>query len=64
MPLLPVQPPVAVQLVAFVVLQVSVDEPPLATVVGLAANVSVGAGTTVSVALWLPLPPIPVQVSV
>jgi len=41
---LPDQPPVAVQLVALVLFHVKVDAPPLATVVGFAVNVSVGAG--------------------
>jgi len=40
----PVQPPAAVQAVAFVEVQVSVDAAPLATVVGFAARVTVGAG--------------------
>jgi len=39
-----------VQLVAFVELQVRVDEPPLATLVGLALSVRPGRGTTVTVA--------------
>ena len=40
---LPDQPPVAVQLLAFVVDQLSIAEPPLATVVGLALRLTVGA---------------------
>ena len=40
----PDQPPDAVQLVALAVLQVSVEEPPLDTVLGFALNVRVGAG--------------------
>ncbi len=60
----PLQPPEAVQLVALVELQVSVELPPLATLVGLAVSVTVGAGTIVTVALALPLPPVPVQVNV
>jgi hypothetical protein len=60
----PVQPPEAVQLVALVELHVRLDVPPLATLVGLAVNVTVGTGATVTVALWLPLPPVPEQVSV
>jgi hypothetical protein len=63
----PLQAPLAVQLVALVDDQVSVDAPPLATVVGDAPIVTVGAGVTavtVTVADWLPLPPVPVQVSV
>jgi hypothetical protein len=63
---IPFQAPLAVQLVALVDAQVSVDEPPLATVVGEALIVMVGAGVvlTVTVADWLALPPVPVQVSV
>ena len=53
----PVQPSVALQLVALVELQVSVDAAPLATVVGLALSVTVGAGTTVTDALWVTVPP-------
>lgn len=62
--LAPVQPPEAVQLVAFVEFQVSVAEAPLATLVGLTLSVTVGAGTAVTVTLWFALPPTPVQVSV
>jgi hypothetical protein len=43
----PVQPPEAVQDVALVELQVSVDEPPTATTVGLALRVAVGGTATV-----------------
>jgi hypothetical protein len=39
----PVQPPEAVQPVAFVELQVSVEDPPLPMFAGLALNVTVGA---------------------
>jgi hypothetical protein len=39
----PVQSPLAVQLVAFALLHVSVELPPLATLVGETLNVSVGA---------------------
>jgi hypothetical protein len=42
----PDQPPDAVQLFAFVVLQLNVEFAPLATVVGLALSVNVGAGVT------------------
>ena len=57
-------PPVPVQEVALVELQVSVDAAPLATEVGFAVNVTVGAGTTVTVAVaTLLVPPVPVQVS-
>lgn len=60
----PVQPPDAVQLVALVDDQVRVDEAPVARLVGFAASVTVGAGTTVTVADWLAVPPVPVQASV
>jgi hypothetical protein len=46
---LPAQPPDAVQAVASVELQVRVEEPPLAMLVGVAVNVTVGGGTTVTV---------------
>ena len=39
---LPDQPPEAVQLLAFVVDQLSIADPPLATVVGLALTLTVG----------------------
>ena len=42
--LLPLHPPAAVHAVAFVVDQESSDVPPVATVVGVAVNVTVGAG--------------------
>jgi hypothetical protein len=58
-------PPVAVQEVALVELQVSVDIPPLAIDVGLADNVAVGLGAIVTVAdMALLVPPVPVQVNV
>jgi hypothetical protein len=61
--LLPAQPPEAVQDVAFVEDQVSVDDPPLATDVGFAEIDMVGAGSnTVTVADALCDPPDPVQV--
>ena len=45
-------------------LHVSVELPPLATEVGFAVNVTVGAGTTVTVAVaTLLVPPVPVQVN-
>lgn len=63
--LLPVQPWEAVQEVAFVEDQVSVEAAPLVTVVGLAASETVGAGeVTDTVAVWVALPPVPVQTSV
>ena len=56
--------PLAVQLVAFVLLQVSVLEPPTLIVVGLAVNVRVGGmALTTTVAFLETLPPNPVQVS-
>jgi hypothetical protein len=62
--LLPLQLPDAVQDVAFVEVQVSVDAAPLATDVGFAVNVTVGAGSTVTVAVaTLLVPPAPVQVN-
>lgn len=60
----PLQPPEAVQVVAFVELQVSTDVLPLASAVGLAVSVTVGTGTTVTVADCRPVvPPGPVHVS-
>jgi hypothetical protein len=53
-----------VQEVALVADQVNVELPPLATVLGLAAKVTVGAGeVTDTVADCVALPPVPVQVS-
>ena len=61
----PLQPPEAVQAVAFVDDQARDDVAPLLTVVGLAARVSVGAGeVTDTVADCTALPPLPIQVSV
>ena len=63
-PLVPDQDPDAVQEVAFVADQVSVELPPLATVLGLADKVTTGAGgVTETVADWLALPPPPEQAS-
>ena len=45
----PLQPPEAVQDVALVEVQVSVDDPPLAMVGGLAVRVAVGTGLVVTV---------------
>ncbi len=56
--------PEAVQDVAFVVLQVRVDVPPEATLVGLAVKVTAGAGLTVTVTELEAVPPAPVQASV
>ena len=62
---LPFQPPEAVQEVVLVEDQVSVAAAPLATVLGLAAKVTVGAGAmTVTVVDCAELPPDPVQVNV
>jgi hypothetical protein len=61
--LLPVQAPEAVHEVAFVADQVNVELPPLATVLGLAAKATVGAGeVTETVADCDALPPLPTQV--
>ena len=67
--LLPVQLPDAVQAVALVDVQVSVDESPDATVVGTAVIVSVGGwdppdgGTTPAITVPAAVPPAPLQVS-
>ena len=62
----PLHPPEAVQLVALADDQVSVDVPPLATLVGLALSETVGTegAETVTVADCDAEPPAPVQVSV
>ena len=60
----PDQAPEAVHEVALVADQVNVELAPLATVLGLAAKVTVGAGdVTETVADCVALPPVPVQVS-
>ena len=56
----PVQPPLAWQAVALVEVQVSVEEPPAATEVGLAVNVAMGTTLTVTDTVELD-PPAPVQ---
>lgn len=61
---LPDHPPEAVQLVALVEDQLSVELPPLETVAGLAVSVTVGACSTVTVADWEAEPPAPLQVRV
>jgi hypothetical protein len=64
--LAPLQPPVAVHVVALVELHVSVAAPPAAIGFGLAVRVTVGgvAGVTVTVAVAaLPAPPAPRQVN-
>ena len=58
----PVQPPFAVQAVAFVELHVKVDVPPLAMTLGFAAIVAIGM--TFTVTELAALPPGPVQVNV
>jgi hypothetical protein len=65
--LAPDQPPDAVQLVAFVELHVSVEEPPLAIVAGTAASETVGGGggvPAVTVTLCDAVPPAPLQLNV
>jgi len=59
----PLHEPVAVQAVAFVVLHVSVDAAPDATLVGEADSVTVGAGKIDTEALCVTDPPAPVHVS-
>ena len=61
----PVQLPVALQDVAPPVeLQVSVEVPPLATLVGFAVKLTVGAGSRVTVVVAVELlPPSPVQIT-
>ena len=64
-PLLPDQPPEAVQLLALLEDQLSMADPPLLTVAGLALRLTTGAGVeTLTVTDWLALPPGPLQVSV
>jgi hypothetical protein len=61
----PLQPPEAVQAVAFVDDQVSAEVAPLLIVAGLAVRVTAGAGVvTDTVADCTALPPLPLQVSV
>jgi hypothetical protein len=62
--LVPDHAPEAVHEVAFAADQVSVELPPLATVLGLADKVTTGAGgVTETVAAWFALPPPPEQAS-
>ena len=63
-PFVPVQPPEAVQLVASVAFQVSVDEAPPAMGDGATLSVTTGGRTTVTDTLLLMLPPAFAQVSV
>jgi hypothetical protein len=62
---LPDQPPDAEQPVALLEDQLSVADPPLATLAGLALRLTVGLGgaDTLTVTDWLALPPGPLQVS-
>jgi hypothetical protein len=61
----PPQPPEAAHEVALVEDQVNVEIAPLATVLGLALSVTVGAAeVTVTVADCAAVPPLPVQVNV
>ncbi len=64
----PLQPPEAVQAVAFVVVQARFDCWPATIVPGSAVSVSVGAAgggaTTVTLTVWLVEPPLPVHESV
>jgi hypothetical protein len=64
--LLPDHPPEALQLVAFVDAQLSVEAEPLLTVAGLALKLTVGltGAETLTVTDRLALPPGPLQVSV
>jgi hypothetical protein len=62
---LPLQPPDALQAVALVDDQDNVDAAPLPTVLGVAVNVTAGAGVvTVTVADCAALPPAPLHVRV
>jgi hypothetical protein len=62
--LLPDQPPEAEHAVAFLVDQVSVEAWPEVTVLGSALSVTAGANPdTVTVADWVAVPPVPVQVN-
>jgi len=65
-PLLPDQPPEALQLVALVDDQLSVEDEPLLMLPGLAVRLTVGGGgaDTLTVTDLLALPPDPLQVSV
>jgi hypothetical protein len=64
--MLPDQAPDALHAVAWAVDQLSVELPPLATVLGLADRLMGGAGVgvvTATVTDWLALPPAPEQLS-
>jgi hypothetical protein len=61
----PLQPPEAVQAVAFSEFHVKVDIPPLATVAGDAVRVTVGAGVSTTTSVdCAEVPPTPEQLSV
>lgn len=61
---LPDQAPEALHEVALADDQLNVEALPLATVLGLAVKLSVGAAPVIeTVADWVALPPLPVQVS-
>jgi hypothetical protein len=63
--LAPDQAPDATQEAALVADQLNMELPPLATVLGPADRVTVGAGVvTETVADWVALPPLPVQLRV
>lgn len=65
--LVPLQPPDAVQAVAFVAVHASVVELPLKTVVGFALSVTVGGvgpAATVTVTVCAAVPPAPLHVRV
>jgi hypothetical protein len=63
--LAPDQAPEAMQDVELVAVQVSMELPPLATVLGAVEKLTVGAAVvTETVAVWAALPPLPVQLSV
>jgi len=59
----PLQPPVAVQVVEFFEVHDSCDEPPDATLVGAALSVTDGQGITVPLTRFATVPPSPLQVS-
>jgi hypothetical protein len=59
----PLQPPEAVQLVAFVELQVSVVDAPVVIVLELTVSVAVGVTFTVALAVLLALPALLLQTS-
>ncbi|HWR49109.1 MAG TPA: hypothetical protein VN327_16090 [Pseudonocardiaceae bacterium] len=63
-PLVPDHPPEPEHEVAFFAAQVSVVEAPEVTVLGFAVSVTAGAeAETVTVADWVAVPPVPVQVN-